>query len=263
MTSGVSKMARVALACMALVAAQSSGAQPRDAARLGKDLTGVGAEPGGGAGGAIPAFSPAGALEQGWAPGKRRGDFFKFKGDKPLYSIDGTNVDQHAAKLSPGQVALLKQVRGYRMDVYPSRRTCANPDFVLDNTKKNMATAKLGADGWSLKDAVLPGIPFPMPANGAEAMWNAKLKYAGIGYEWPLNYIGRCDADLLLPVGQERQHAAGAAASGGVLHLLRLRITHCAGGPGAGHRLLHRQAGRHLLLLPRPAPRAPHADLRL
>jgi len=186
MTS-VSKLAQLALTCIALAAAQAGFAQSRDAARLGKDLTGVGAEPG--AGGAIPAFAPAGALEPGWSPGKRRGDFFKFKGDKPLYTIDAGNVDQHAAKLSPGQVALIKQVKGYRMDVYPSRRTCANPDFVLENTKKNVAAAKLGADGWSLKDAVLPGIPFPMPANGAEAMWNSKLKYAGIGYEWPLNYV--------------------------------------------------------------------------
>ncbi|MCW5663252.1 MAG: DUF1329 domain-containing protein [Piscinibacter sp.] len=189
MTSGVCNSARIALACVALATAQIGVAQSRDAARLGKDLTGVGAEPGAGAGGVIPAFAPAGALEPGWAPGKPRGDFFKFKGDKPLYTIDAGNVDQHAAKLSPGQVALIKQVKGYRMDVYPSRRTCANPDFVLENTKKNVATAKLGADGWSLKDAVLPGIPFPMPANGAEAMWNAKLKYAGVGYEWPLNYI--------------------------------------------------------------------------
>jgi hypothetical protein len=191
MTSGVSvsKKAQIALAFVALATAQIGMAQSRDAAKLGKELTGVGADPAAGSGGAIPAFAPAGALEPGWSPGKRRGDFFKFKGDKPLYSIDAGNVDQHVAKLSPGQVALIKQVKGYRMDVYPSRRTCANPDFVLDNTKKNVATAKLGADGWSLKDAVLPGIPFPMPANGAEAMWNSKLKYAGIGYEWPLNYV--------------------------------------------------------------------------
>jgi hypothetical protein len=189
MTSFVSRSAQIALAFIALANAPLGVAQSRDAARLGKELTGVGAEPGPGAADAIPAYAPAGALEPGWAPGKSRGAFFKFKGDKPLYSIDAANVDQHAAKLSPAQVALIKQVKGYRMDVYPSRRTCANPDFVIENTKKNVTAAKLGADGWSLKDAVLPGIPFPMPANGAEAMWNSKLRYAGIGFEWPLNYI--------------------------------------------------------------------------
>jgi hypothetical protein len=189
MTSLAFRRAQITLACIVLAAAPLCFAQSRDAARLGKELTAVGAEPAAGAGGAIPAFAPGGAFEPGWAPGKSRAAFFKFKGDKPLYSIDAANVDQHAAKLSPGQVALIKQVKGYRMDVYPSHRTCANPDFVLENTRKNVAVAKLGADGWSLKDAVLPGIPFPMPANGAEAMWNSKLRYAGIGFEWPLNYI--------------------------------------------------------------------------
>lgn len=190
MAATLSVGTRIAAAgIIALLAAQAGLAQPRDAGRLGKELTGVGAEPGASKDASIPAFAAGDALLPGWSAGKRRADFFKHKSDKPLYSIDAGNVDQHAAKLAPGQVALIKQTKGYRMDVYPSRRTCANPDFVLENTKKNVAAAKLGPDGWSLKDAVLPGIPFPMPANGAEAMWNSKLKYSGIGYEWPSNYV--------------------------------------------------------------------------
>lgn len=184
-----SKAVRAAVAGASMLLAGACLAQGRDAARLGKELTAVGAEPGASKDGAIPAFAPGDALLPGWAVGKRRADFFKFKGDKSLYSIDASNVDKYADKLSPGQVQMVKQTKGYRMDVYPSRRTCANPDFVLENTKQNVAAAKLGADGWSLKDAVLPGIPFAIPANGAEAMWNYKLKYAGIGFEWPLNII--------------------------------------------------------------------------
>lgn len=182
--------ARQAVWAAALLAlAGTCFAQGKDAGRLGKELTGVGAEPQASKDGSIPAYTPGEGVLPGWAPGKKRTDFFKHKGDKPLYTIDASNVDKYADKLSPGQLQLVKQTKGYRMDVYPSRRSCANPDFVLENTKKNVATARLGADGWSLKDAVLPGIPFPMPSNGAEAMWNYKLKYAGVGFEWPLNYV--------------------------------------------------------------------------
>ncbi len=172
-----------------LACAGTCAAQARDAARLGKELTGVGAEPGANKDGSIPAFAPGDAVLPGWAAGKPRADFFKFKSEKPRYSIDASNVDKYADKLAPGQVQMVKQTKGYRMDVYPSHRSCTNPDFVLENTKKNVAAAKLGADGWSLADAVVPGIPFPIPANGAEAMWNYKFKYAGIGFEWPLNYV--------------------------------------------------------------------------
>ena len=69
----------------------------------------------------------------------------------------------------------VKQVPGFKMDVYPSRRTCGVPDFVADNTKKNIGAAKLGADGWSLKEAVVPGFPFAQPKSGVEAMWNSKM----------------------------------------------------------------------------------------
>ena len=189
MTASRYYIRHLAAACVALAVAPACVAQARDASRLGKELTAAGAEPAASKDGTIPAFAPGDALLPGWSAGKRRADFFRHAADKPLYTIDAGNVDQHAAKLSPGQVALIKQIKGYQMEVYPSRRTCGNPDFVVENTKKNVAAAKLGADGWSLKEAVLPGVPFPIPANGAEAMWNYKLKYAGIGYEWPLNWI--------------------------------------------------------------------------
>jgi hypothetical protein len=170
-----------------LYAATSSFAA--DASRLGADLTATGAEKAASKDGVIPAFAAADPSTAGWSQGKKREDFFKFKDDKPLFSIDASNVDKYADKLSPGQVALVKQTKGYRMDVYPTRRTCNVPDFVQENTKKNIGVAKLGDDGWSLKEAVVPGVPFPMPANGAEAMWNYKMKYAGVGFEWPLNYV--------------------------------------------------------------------------
>ena len=79
---------------------------------------------------------------------------------------------------------MVKQRKGYRMDVYPSHRTCGVPDFVAGNTRKNLGTARLNDDGWSLKEATVPGYPFPIPSTGVEAMWNAKMRYRGVGIDF-------------------------------------------------------------------------------
>ncbi len=79
---------------------------------------------------------------------------------------------------------MLKQRKDYRMDVYPSHRTCGVPDFVAANTRKNLGTAKLADDGWSLKEATVPGYPFPIPSTGVEAMWNSKMRYRGVGIDY-------------------------------------------------------------------------------
>jgi hypothetical protein len=155
---------------------------------LDPGMTPLGAERAGNKDGSIPAWQGAEPPLPGWAPGKRREDFWKHRGEQALFSIDGKNADQYADKLSPGQLALLKQVPGYRMNVYPSHRSCGVPDFVADNTRNNIGFASLQSDGWSLKDAYLPGTPFPVPANGAQAMWNAKLHYRGVLVNFPAGY---------------------------------------------------------------------------
>lgn len=150
------------------------------------DLTPSGAEKAGTSSG-IPAWSPPGQVGEGWSYGKVRKNSFKFKDDKPLYTIDASNVDKYADKLNPGQIALIKQTKGYTMPVYPTRRTCGIPDFVAENTKKNVGFAKLNAAGNALVEAHLPGYPFPTPKTGAEAIWNAKMHYRGVGIFMPDN----------------------------------------------------------------------------
>lgn len=147
-------------------------------------LTPSGAERGASKDGNVPAWEGAPAAG-GWTYGKKRVDSFKYKDDKPLFTIDAGNVDKYADKLSPGQVATIKQMAGFKMDVYPSRRTCGVPDFVAENTKKNAGTAKLGTDGWSLKEANVPGFPFAQPKTGTEAMWNMKMRYRGVAIDYP------------------------------------------------------------------------------
>jgi hypothetical protein len=165
-----------------MAACFGQAAMALDAARLGSELTAAGADKSASADG-VPAWAEPSPALPGWSHGQRRGDFFAYKNDKPLYSIDASNVDKYAEKLSPGQIAVLKQVNGYRMDVYPSRRTCATPSFVAENTRKNVGFAKIAADGFSLDNAYLPGVPFPMPENGTQVMWNNKLHYRGVGLE--------------------------------------------------------------------------------
>ncbi|NMF90837.1 DUF1329 domain-containing protein [Aromatoleum petrolei] len=176
------------LLTLALAAGAALAAAPQDADRLGKDLTPLGGEKAANKDNSIPGWQDGGALSPGWAYGKPRGNFFKYKDDKPLYTIDGSNADKYADKLGEGQRALLKTLKNYRMDVYPTHRHCSAPDFVQDSTRKNITAAKLGSDGWSLAEAVVPGVPFPVPTSGIEVLWNAKMKYAGVGITLPAQW---------------------------------------------------------------------------
>ncbi|CAI8730894.1 WD-40 repeat-containing protein [Pseudomonas sp. IT-P74] len=171
----------VALAAMAAIGTVQ--AAQKDPALLGTKLTPLGGEVAASADGVIPAWTSPGPQGSGWSYGQVRGQSWKFKNDKPLFSIDSNNVSQYAEKLSPGQVELFKKIPGYRMDVYPTRRSCGVPDFVADNTRKNVGFATLDADGLALKEAHVPGIPFPMPSTGAEVMWNMKMRYRGVGFD--------------------------------------------------------------------------------
>lgn len=151
-----------------------------EAAELGKDLTPIGAERAGNKEGTIPAWT-GGDLKApaGWKPGTPRPD--PYAGDKVLFSIDAGNLDRYKDKLTDGQSTLVKTLKGYRMDVYPTRRSCGYPSAVYDNTKKNATQAALAANGFDLEKAVSGGVPFPQPTNGAQALWNHKLRWLGEG----------------------------------------------------------------------------------
>ncbi|MBV4458409.1 DUF1329 domain-containing protein [Pseudomonas sp. COR58] len=174
-------------AATVVLSVQAESVEP---AMLGTKLTPLGGEVAASKNGDIPAWTQPGPQGAGWSYGQVRGDFWKFKGDKPLYSIDSNNVAEYAAKLSPGQFELFKKIPGYRMDVYQSRRTCGAPDFVAQNTRQNIGFARLDAAGLALEEAHVPGIPFPVPKNGAEVMWNMKMRYRGVGVEIPRSVSG-------------------------------------------------------------------------
>ncbi len=147
---------------------------PEEAAKLGQDLTPIGAEKAANKDGSIPVWTPA--AQRGALKGEYSSDP-AIDGEKPLFTITKANMDQHAALLSDGHKKLLSTYDSYKMNVYPSHRTTTWPDEVLKATVANATTAVLnGTD--EVLDAKL-GFPFPIPKSGAEVIWNHKLKYRG------------------------------------------------------------------------------------
>jgi hypothetical protein len=149
-----------------------------DFSRLGKDLTPVGAERAGNADGTIPAWD--GGLTKPPAGWKReQGYVDPFTSDKVLFTITAANLKQHEAKLSPGQVALLKKYPHYKINVYTTRRTAALPKEVTDHVAER--AGKVSLQGFGLKDLGGSTTPFPIPQNGLEAIWNHLVRYVGGG----------------------------------------------------------------------------------
>lgn len=149
-----------------------------DAARLGKDLTPLGAETKGNADGSIPAWD--GGLKTapaGYKPGMHHPD--PFAGDQPLYTVTGANAAQYAAKLTAGQQAVLKAYPSYKLVVYPTRRSASAPQAIYDATRQNATSAKLIADGNGISGAIR-GAPFPLPQNGLEVLWNFLTRFRGV-----------------------------------------------------------------------------------
>ncbi len=151
-----------------------AGVTPGQAAKLKSDLTPFGAEKAGNADGTIPAWD--GGFTQaipGFENGGRRPD--PFANEKPILSITASTMQAHADKLSEGLKAMLKKYPdSFRVDVYPTHRTAAAPQWVYDNTFKNATSAQI--ENGKLEGAY-GGIPFPIPQNGAEVMWNHLMRW--------------------------------------------------------------------------------------
>ncbi len=173
---------RLALAgCMALGLAGGAigDVAEEEAQRLGRELTPVGAERAGNDDGTIPEWT--GGITKppaGWTVAQPRQN--PFADETPRFSIDAGNVDQHAERLSPGQVTLLRTLEGYRMDVYPTHRTCGYADWVYEKTRENATRARLDDEDIYLVAGWHPFL-FPIPQSGAEAIWNHQYSYFAEG----------------------------------------------------------------------------------
>ena len=155
-----------------VLAMPSMAAEPEQ-----KRLTPVGAERAGNAAGSIPAWS--GGLAK--APASfTEGDHYAnpFAGEKPLYTVTGSNMATYVANLTVGQQALLKKYPTWKMAVYPTHRSAAFPQAVYDATAENPARVSLvnGGNGFV---GTTSGVPFPQPKVGVEVIWNHVTAYRG------------------------------------------------------------------------------------
>lgn len=175
----------VALACGAVwpSAATIAGVTAQEALALKSNLTPVGAEREGNKAGTIRAWD--GGYTKAPA-GYRQGDVRPdpFADEKPLFSITSKNFQSYANQLPEGAKQLFAKYPDYRMDIYPSHRSAAMPDWVYANTFRNATIAHAAQEGivYGVEGAV-GGIPFPIPANGYEAMWNHLLAFWGTARE--------------------------------------------------------------------------------
>lgn len=146
------------------------------AARLNTDLTPLGGERAGNADGSIPAWTGG---QTHAVPGASLGDIptALFADEKPLLRIDASNLSAHRDKLSEGTIALIeKYPQSYRVDVYPTHRTAAAPEWVYRNTAQNAVSCKLTDAAGPALQGCYGGTPFPQPSNGREAIWNWLLR---------------------------------------------------------------------------------------
>ena len=149
----------------------------KDPSLLTTTLPPFGATRAGNAYGSIPAWTGGyTTVPAGYVTGAPRPD--PFASDAKLYSIDASNIAQYAGKLPQGVAEMIKLYPTYRVDVYPTHRSHAMPQYVYDNIAQNVTRAQLSADGTAVSGAY-GGVPFPMPDNGAEVMWNHLTAFQG------------------------------------------------------------------------------------
>jgi len=172
----------ILLCCaLALVAGSTTTLQAQlsseEVARLGADLTPLGAEKAGNADGTIPAWEggittpPA-----GYKPGMHHPD--PFASDAVKFTITADNMAEYADKLTAGYKALLETYPSFKMNVYPTHRSASYPQRIYDMTKEIAGTARLIENGHGVEGAI-NGIPFPIPKEGVEVIWNHLLRFRG------------------------------------------------------------------------------------
>lgn len=176
MLKRISVIAVSAIAFLGLAVPTLGAISAEEADRLGKDLTPLGGEKAGNEDGTIPEWT-GGITEPpaGYKSGDHHPD--PYADDQPLFTITAANMADYEDKLTEGNKALLRTYPDtYKMVVYPTRRSAAAPQRIYDATKKIATTATLAEGGNGVVGAI-NGIPFPIPKNGLEVIWNHILRW--------------------------------------------------------------------------------------
>ena len=149
-----------------------------EAAKLGKELTPMGAVKAANKDGSIPEWT--GGITKapaGYTVGDHHLD--PFPNDKVKYIVTASNINDYKALLTPGQVKLFETYpETFKMNVYQTRRSASFPEHVYQAVKTNATRAVLVEGGNGIQNAAV-GIPFPIPKDGLEAIWNHIVRYRG------------------------------------------------------------------------------------
>ena len=195
----------LAALCLTSLAAGAAFASvsAEEAARLGQDLTPMGAEMAGNADGSIPPWNPEGTpIPANYVTGSF--DYVDpYADEKPLYTIDGSNWQEHIDVLSEGTKGMFEKygADGYKMHVYPTKRGYKAPDWLYANNAKNATGATLVADGQKIENNY-PGVPFPIPQSALEVLWNHMIRYSGEReYKYDVYYVGSNGKPVLSTTG--------------------------------------------------------------
>jgi hypothetical protein len=157
---------------LASLAAQAKMAA-EDVARLGADLTPMGAIRAESEDGMIPEWTgkvvglPEGLAWDG--PGTPYPD--PYAGEKPLFVITAENMAQYRNRLSPGQVEMFETYPDtFRMPVYPSHREFGYAASLYAKVRYNAEHAELYNNYEGIKHYI-GHAAFPVPGNGPEVVW--------------------------------------------------------------------------------------------
>lgn len=108
-----------------------------------------------------------------------------FVDDKIKFVIDNGNYKGFEKYLSAGQIALFEAYPDtFKLNVYPTRRSHAMPEWVVENSRENALTASLSKGGVGVENAY-GGIPFPIlhgrsKDKALQVMWNHMTRWRGI-----------------------------------------------------------------------------------
>jgi hypothetical protein len=171
-------LASVAVSLAIVSTATLAKVSPTEVAKLSKELTPIGAVRGANKDGSIPAWNGGiTSVPAGYTVGDHHID--PFSTDKVKYTITAANVAEYKAMLTPGQVKLFETYPDtYKMNVYQSRRSASYPEHVYQASIDNAGRTELVEGGNGIENAAV-GIPFPVPKDGLEAIWNHILRYRG------------------------------------------------------------------------------------
>jgi hypothetical protein len=173
------------LVLLALAPPCHAAVPPAAAQQLGANLTPVGAERAGNQDGTIPAWDGKAA-----APATS---------ETPLLVITQANAPTYHTNLPEGALALFRKFPDFRMKIYPTYRTATAPDWVYRNIFRNATQAQAAPEGIAYGvTGTAGGVPFPIPQNATEIVWNHLLAFWGTAREAHIaTYVAAGDGSII------------------------------------------------------------------